>query len=356
MITPRRQPAEWAPHQAVWIGWPSADDLWGDDLGPARAEVEDFIRAILFPNANKPGPDERGERVELLVRGGKARAAAEIMRARLPDPSALRLHEAPIGDIWLRDTGPIFAVSNDGSLVASAFSFNGWGGKYQLPDDDRIADVIAARADVRLRRFDDFIGEGGAIEADGAGTFITTRQCLLNANRNPSLSEKEIEEVLASALGAEKVIWLDEGLAGDHTDGHVDNLARFIAPGKVVCMRANGASDPNGPVLAAIEELLRSARDARGGLLEVVTIPSPGRVEIDGALAAASHLNFYISNYALIMPCYGRLTGDNGAAIEALEILEQHMDRAHFFAIDSSHLLTGGGSFHCISQQQPAIV
>ncbi len=355
MITPRRQPAEWSPHEAVWIGWPSAADLWGDDLGPARAEVEDFIRAILFPNANKPGPDERGERVNLLVRGAKARAAAEIMRARLPDTDVLSIHEAPMGDIWLRDTGPIFARTEGGSLVASAFRFNGWGGKYQLPDDDRIADIMAASAGVRLRRFDDFVGEGGALETDGEGTFITTRQCLLNKNRNPSLSEKEIEEVLAAALGAEKVIWLDEGLAGDHTDGHVDNLARFVAPGKVVCMRPNGDDDPNRSVLAAIEQRLRVAQDAKGRKLEIITVPSPGRVDIDGAPAAASHLNFYISNHALIMPCYGRLTGVNDAALEALEILEGHMDRGHLFAIDSSHLLTGGGSFHCISQQQPKI-
>ncbi len=355
MIIPRRQPAEWAPHTAVWIGWPSAAELWGDDLGPARAEVEDFIRAILFPNANKPGPDERGERVELLVRGASARAAAELMRGHLPDPAALNIHEAPIGDIWLRDTGPIFATSDDGVPVASAFRFNGWGGKYQLPDDDRIAGIIANSADVRLRRFDEFIGEGGALETNGEGTFITTRQCLLNKNRNPAMSRKDVDDVLGAALGAEKVIWLDEGLAGDHTDGHVDNLARFVAPGKVVCMRANGADDPNRNVLAAAEEALRSAQDANGQALEVVTIPSPGRVEIDGAIAAASHLNFYISNFALIMPCYGQLTGNNDAAIEALEILEKHLDRAHFFAIDSSHLLTGGGSFHCISQQQPAM-
>lgn len=353
MITFRRQPAEFEAHAAVWIGWPSATELWKDDLGPARAEVEDFIRAVLFPNAGRPGPDERGERVELLVRGPEARAVAEIMRKRLPDPDMLTIHEAPIGDIWLRDTGPVFARSEDGGLVASAFSFNGWGGKYQLPDDHRIADIIATTAEVRLSRFDDFTGEGGAIETDGAGTLITTRQCLLNKNRNPSLSEKEVEEVLAAALGAEKVIWLDEGLVGDHTDGHVDNLARFVAPGKVVCMTPTGDDDPNGDVLVAIEERLRSATDAKGRPLEVVTIPSPGRVEIDGAPAAASHLNFYISNFALIMPCYGRLSGNNDAAIAAVEILEEHVDRGHFFAIDSSHLLTGGGSFHCISQPQP---
>ncbi len=349
-----RQPAEWAHHDAVWIGWPSAAGLWEDNLGPARAEVEDFILAILFPNANKPGPDVRGERVELVVRGAEAKAAAEIMRARLPDPAALRIHEAPIGDIWLRDTGPIYTRTDNGALVASSFRFNGWGGKYQLPEDDKIAGAVAGLSDVQLRCFAGLICEGGALETDGEGTFITTRQCLLNANRNPSLSQAEIEEVLHDALGAEKVIWLDDGLAGDHTDGHVDNLARFAGPGKVVCMHPTGDNDPNAGVLAAIEETLRSAEDAKGRALEVITIPSPGSASIDGAAVAASHMNFYISNLSVIMPSYARLTGNSDAALEAIEILKSHIDRAHFFAIDSSHLLTGGGSFHCISQQQPA--
>ncbi|WP_425409118.1 agmatine deiminase family protein [Hyphococcus sp.] len=352
MLTSRLQPAEWAQHDAVWVGWPSAADLWEDDLGPARAEVEDFIRAILFPGGT--ASDERGEQVELLVRGREAQTSADIMRSRLPEPACVTLHDAPIGDIWLRDTGPIFVKSEDGALAASAFAFNGWGGKYQLENDKEIADHIAALADVRLRRFDDFVGEGGALEADGEGTFITTRQCLLNKNRNPGMSEKDVEAVLKSALGAEKVIWLDEGLAGDHTDGHVDNLVRFAAPGKVVCMRPSGNDDPNAQVLAEIEKALSGAIDANGRSLEVVTIPSPGRIMIDEKPAAASHMNFYISNRAVIMPCYGALSRNPDAANEAIEILKNHVDRPHFFAIDSSHILTGGGSFHCITQQQPA--
>lgn len=353
MLSPRRQPAEWAPHDAVWIGWPSAATLWEDDLGRARAEVEDFIRAILFPGG--AGSGERGERVNLLANGREALAAAAIMRSRLPDPDLVTVHEAPIGDIWLRDTGPIFVMTGEGSLSASAFQFNGWGGKYQLPEDVKIAEHVARMSDVRLRRFDDFTGEGGALETDGEGTFITTRQCLLNDNRNPGMSEKDVEAVLKSALGAEKVIWLDDGLIGDHTDGHVDNLARFAAPGKVVCMRPSGDDDPNARILADIEKALLQSTDAQGRKLEVVTIPSPGRVDLGGQPAAASHMNFYISNHAVIMPCYAAITGNHEAANDALEILKDHIDRPHFFAIDSSHILTGGGSFHCISQQQPAL-
>ena len=349
-----RQPAEWAEHDAVFVGWPSAADLWGDHLGPARAEVEDLIRAILYPNEAKPGEDERGERVHLLVRGGEARKIAEIMRSHLPDPDALDIHDAPIGDIWLRDTGPIFTKTESGAVAAVAFRFNGWGGKYELAGDTEIADIIARLADAPLDRHDGVVVEGGALETDGEGTFITTRQCLLNNNRNPSLTQTDVEAALRTALGTEKVIWLDEGLTGDHTDGHVDNLARFVAPGKVVCMRPTGDDDPNAAVLAAIEKTLSAETDAGGRRLEVATVPSPGRVEIDGAPAAASHLNFYVANRSAIMPVFARRNGRDEAAADACEGLKSLIARDHFFAIDSSRLLTGGGSFHCITQQQPA--
>ena len=213
---------------------------------------------------------------------------------------------------------------------------------------------MAGLAGGRLRRFDGFVGEGGALETDGEGTFITTRQCLLNPNRNPAMSEKDVEAVLKAALGAEKVIWLDEGLEGDHTDGHVDNLARFVAPGKVVCMRPSGEDDPNAEILVAIEKTLAAATDAAGRKLEVVAVPSPGRAEMDGEPVAASHMNFYIANRSVVMPVYERLTGEAGPGHEAAEILKGLIDRPYFVSVDSSHLLTGGGSFHCISQQQPA--
>lgn len=355
MKTERRQPAEWTPHEAVWIGWPSAADLWEENLAPAQAEVSEFVRSICYPDpGDETGETMRGERVRLLVRGDEARVAAEAMRLGLADPAMVSLHEAPIGDVWLRDTGPIFVDDGATGLVASAFRFNGWGGKYLLPSDDKIAAIIAELAGARLRVFGDFVGEGGALELDGEGTCITTRQCLLNKNRNPSLSQADVEGVLREAIGAERVIWLDEGLVGDHTDGHVDNIARFIAPAKVVCMKPTRKDDPNAKIYAAIRKTLESATDAAGRKLEVIEIPSPGKAELDGRITPASHMNFYIANHSLVMPSYGGLTGEDDSALECLEILEQHVDRPHFYAIDSSHLLTGGGSFHCISQQQPS--
>jgi agmatine deiminase len=350
MLSRLRQPAEWTPHEAVWIGWPSATDLWEEDLEPAQEEVSDLIRAIAFPHPEDPSV--RGERVELLVRGDEARVAAEAMRLSLPDPTMVKLREAPIGDIWLRDTGPIFVRDEKGALSASAFRFNGWGRKYELPQDDRIADIVADMAKVRLRRFKDFVCEGGALEPDGEGTVITTRQCLLNSNRNPGMNESDVESFLRESIGAEKVIWLDQGLIGDHTDGHVDNIARFIAPGRVVCMRPYANDDPNYWMLESIKKVLSAATDASGRTLEVIEIPSPGLGRHQDI--PASHMNFYIANKSLVMPSYGGLTGDDAAAEEALAILEDAVDREHFYAIDSSALLTGGGSFHCITQQMPA--
>lgn len=357
MTSAFRQPAEWAPHRSVFVGWPSAEDLWAENLDEARAEIAEFIRCILLPDPEDPlGLLSVGEAVDLVYRGKGPRAAAEAFRDTLPDTAPLRLVEAPIGDIWLRDTGPIFTKDAGAGLAARAFRFNGWGEKYQLPEDDAIAEHLADACGqapgAAFTRFD-LVAEGGALETDGEGTFVTTRQCLLNRNRNPGKSEQDIEAVLKAALGAEKVIWLDEGIIGDHTDGHVDNLARFVAPGKIVCMRPSGADDPNAEVYAAIRRTLEKARDAGGRPLEVIDIPSPGLAQVDGAPLAASHMNFYIANGALIMPSYVGITGREAEAQEALEILEAHVDRPHFFALESGAVLSGGGSFHCISQQAP---
>jgi agmatine deiminase len=329
-------PAEWAPHRAMWLGFPSHAELWEDDLAPAQAEVAALARALAGPG---------GERVRLMT--GSA-AGAEEARRLLGQAAEVEIVTGAFGDIWLRDTGPIFARSQQG-LVAQGFRFNGWGGKYQLPFDDTVAGQIAAAAGTPLNEFG-FILEGGALDHDGEGTVLTTGQCLLNSNRNPDWTQADAEAALAEALGAETVLWLGQGLAGDHTDGHVDNLARFVAPGVVACPVAFGRGDPNADAYDDAARRLAGMTDAAGRRLTVVRIPSPGWIDGgDGRPAPASHMNFLIANRAVIVPLY-----EDQASRFAVEALEQLFPGRKVIGLPSRAILTGGGSFHCITQQEPA--
>ena len=316
---------EWAPHQAVWIGFPSAADLWEDDLSSAQAEVAAFAAAV--------HADGAGEEVWLVA--ADETAAAEARRLA---PFAKVIVE-PFGDIWLRDTGAIVCGAG-AARRAQGFGFNGWGGKYDLPGDDSIGERLAGAAALPYAR-SDWILEGGAIDGDGTGIFLTTEQCLLNPNRNPGFDKEEVEDRLKRDLGATRVVWLGDGLLNDHTDGHVDNLARFVGPGRVAIPEAV-ADDPNAASYADAAELLLDAD------LDVVAIPSPGKVERDGEIIPASYMNFYIGHAAVVVPQYG--APNDAAAIEALQ--EIFPDR-RVVGLRADHILTGGGSFHCISQQVP---
>jgi agmatine deiminase len=334
---PLTVPSEWSPHSAMWVGFPSHAELWQDDLDAAQQEVADLARALA-------GPGE--ERVRLMVCGEDGHAAA---RTLLGDVAGVEIVRGRFGDVWLRDTGPIFAQAGE-TVVGQAFRFNGWGGKYLLEDDDIVAEQIASASGVRQIQ-NDFVLEGGALDHDGFGTVLTTRQCLLNANRNPGWTEALAEQALNTALGARKVLWLGDGLANDHTDGHVDNLARFVAPGVVACPLALGKDDPNAEVYAETARALSLMRDSRGVALQVARIPSPGRVEgEDGRVVPASHMNFLVANGAVIMPSYGH----PGASAIALEALADLFPERKVIGLASRALLTGGGSFHCITQQEPA--
>jgi agmatine deiminase len=316
---------EWAPHEAVWIGFPSDPDLWLADLKPAEREVAAFAAAV---HANG-----RGEDVRLVAAHEDAAAAARELA-----PFATVIVE-PFGDIWLRDTGPIVCGSGE-KRRAAGFGFNGWGGKYDLEGDDSIGARLAASAGLPFSKAD-WILEGGAIDHDGAGTVITTEQCLLNPNRN-SLSREEIEQRLRRDLRFERVLWFGSGLFNDHTDGHVDNLARFVAPGRVA-IPTSAKDDPND---AVYKDAARRLADAR---LDVVTLPSPGRIaNEDGDIIPASYLNFYIGNAVVVVPQYG--AANDRAAVEVMQAL--FPDRKAV-GLRADHILTGGGSFHCNSQQIP---
>lgn len=333
MTTP--VPAEWSPHRAMWVGWPSHGELWEDNLEPAQAEVEALVRALAGPGR---------EQVKLMV--GKPEALDDA-RARFADVDGVEVIDGRFGDIWLRDTGPIFGA---GSTRAAAFRFNGWGGKYDLEHDDTVATQIGEASGVPLDR-NDFILEGGALDHDGEGTILTTRQCLLNANRNTGWTDETAGAALAEALGARKVLWLGDGLLNDHTDGHVDNLARFVAPGVVACPVAWGRGDPNDDVYAEVARALSEMTDAEGRKIRILPLPSPGFVgDEDEKPIPASHMNFLIANGAVIVPTYG----DETAARLVCEGLKTVYPDREIIPLPSIAILTGGGSFHCISQQEPA--
>ncbi len=345
-MTPRRagfrMPAEWARHDATWVAWPSHEGLWQDHLASAREAFVRLVEAIA-----------EGETVEVLV---PDEAQERLARAALPrEPAAqlrnvLRFHRVPFGDIWLRDTAPIFLQGPGGEPATVRFVFNGWGGKYVLEHDDRVAERIARLVAGGQAFARPFVLEGGAIDVDGEGTLLTTRQCLLNPNRNSSMSPADVESAVADAVGCEKVVWLGDGLLNDHTDGHVDTVARFVAPGRVVAMEPRAAGDPNRDALHALVRDLGAAVDARGRRLDVVTVPSPGRVVDDaGRVMPASYVNFYVANAAVVVPTYGSPFDD-----EAVERIGALFPGRRALGVDARAILSGGGAFHCITQQQPA--
>ena len=325
MTTP--PPPEWAPHEAVWIGFPSDPKLWEDDLVPAQFEVVEFARAI--------HADGTGEAVWLVASDEEA---ADTARRLAPFASVI---VERIGDVWLRDTGAIL-VGTGATRRAQGFRFNGWGDKYDLQGDDSIGERLANAAGMPFAKAD-WVLEGGAIDGDGTGVFLTTEQCLLNPNRNPGFDIDEVEARLKRDLGATRVVWLGDGLINDHTDGHIDNLARFVAPGRVAIPEAV-EDDPNASAYADAAEALLDAE------LEVVAIPSPGLIEEGGEIVPASYMNFYIGNAVVVVPQYG--VPNDGAAIEALQDI--FPDR-RVVGLHADHVLTGGGSFHCIRDRKSVV-
>ncbi len=341
-MTEHRQPAEWDAHDSVWLAWPSHAELWGEDaLMDAQAEFAELCETIADPDDDGL---PRGERLEILCRN---EADERLARWKLQAFGA-RFHRALYGDIWCRDSLPIFVKGHTAQVHAASFRFNGWGNKYDLPGDRELSGVVASVSG-RPRLTHGFVLEGGAVEPDGEGTVLTTKQCLLNPNRNPSMSAEEIERAVAGALGAEKVLWITEGLLNDHTDGHIDTIARFVAPGRVVCMAPSGDADPNREILETIASELAAMTDARGRRLEVIRIPSPGRVlDEDGVVMPASFVNFYIANTTVIVPTYGTPWDD--AAVASLAPL---FPGRRVVGKSARTILEGGGAFHCITQQVP---
>ncbi len=319
-------PPEWHKQEWLWIGFPHDESEWGGAFARAQEQLAAFASAVA----------DSGQEVRLLVRD-----AANEARARALVSAAVKLERRVYGDVWLRDTGPLVVLDGAGHARAMRFGFNGWGGKYLMAGDQTIGAELARDAGLEVQSCD-WILEGGALDGDGTGLVATTGQCLLNPNRNPQLSREAIEQRLARDLGHDRVLWLGDGLLNDHTDGHVDNLARFVAPNVLALPVASGADDPNAQVYA----------DARARALdfgvELRDVPSPGRMASGDFIEPASYMNFAITSQLVVVPTFGSPHDAEGvAAVAAL-----FPDRATI-GLPGDAVLAGGGGFHCASQQMP---
>ena len=326
-----RMPAEWVEQEWIWIGFPHDAAEWPHGLAEAQEQIAAFANTVA----------DTGQPVRLVVRDD-----ANEARARALTSAAVTLERHEYGDIWLRDTGPLVVLDADGRRAARHFGFNGWGGKFEMAGDRTVGRAMAGLGGLPLLTAD-WVLEGGAIDTDGTGLVVTTEQCLLNPNRNPHLSRADIEARLHRDLGFDRVLWLGDGLLGDHTDGHVDNLARFVAPGTLALPMASEADDPHAAVYA-------DARTrARAFGLAVRDIPAPGRLPSKGggagdAVEPASYMNFAICNAVVVVPTYGSPHDDEAvAAIGAL------FPGRVAVGVRADAVLRGGGSFHCASQHVP---
>jgi agmatine deiminase len=337
-------PAEWERHESTWLAWPEDRITFPNRLERVRKRYVEII-----------GHLTRGEDVHLAVRNNETRAKVRsLLKAAGVDLAKVQFHVWDYADVWFRDYGPTFVVNRSSEKIAIVqWRFNAWGGKYPpLLKDGNIPYFISERMGIPLF-MPGIILEGGAVDVNGRGTVLSTEQCLLNANRNAGLSKAGTEGYLADFLGARNTIWLKCGLVGDDTDGHIDNLARFVNPKTVVCAFEEDASDENYAVLKANHDALVQARDQDGQPLRVVKLPMPpplrDNVRGETTRLAASYTNFYIANTVVLVPAFNH---PNDAT--AREILQEFFPDRIIVGIDCTDIIYGAGTLHCISQQQPS--
>jgi agmatine deiminase len=345
----RRWPAEWEPHRATWLSWPHNTETWPSRLAAVEDAFCEIVRAI-----------SPGEVVEINVLN---REMAERVRARLAgvaeagldDPDNIRFHFVETDDAWIRDHGGIFIVEGEGESATQRlvdFEFDAWGGKYPPWDRDaKVASEMARIANVPSLE-PGLVLEAGALDGDGQGTLLTTESCLLNSNRDrpgQDRSRHALEELLAETLGAKRVLWLGEGIVGDDTDGHVDDLTRFVSQGRVVTVLESDIADANFTALADNRRRLEAMSDAAGRKLEIIDLPTPGVLEGPEGRLPASYANFYFANQAVLVPVFG-VDADR----EALAIFETAIKDRPVVPIPSQNLVLGLGAVHCLTQQEPA--
>jgi agmatine deiminase len=332
-------PAEWMPHQATWISWPHKRESWPGKFEPVEPVMAKFVAEL-----------SSGELVRINVLDeAHERHVKAILDGKVPAAN-IRFHRFPTNDAWCRDHGAIFVTNRDGGLLALDFQFNSWGGKYPPFDlDNAIPPQMAEALGVSCHSID-MVLEGGSIEVNGAGALLTTEQCLLNKNRNPSMNRSQIEQQLREKLGVQQIIWLGDGIVGDDTDGHIDDLTRFVAEDTVVTVVERNRSDENHDALAENRERLEAIRLDDGRPLKVIELQMPRPVEFDGDRLPASYANFYIGNTRVLLPSF------NDPADEPnRKALAQCFPGREVVAIDCTDLVLGLGTFHCLTQQVPVV-
>ena len=337
-----RMPAEWEPHHATWLTWPRAEGI----SFPGQFELVPAVYAELIKHLSQV------EEVHINVwHNEMADEVRETLRKLGTTSPNIRFHSFPAYEPWCRDHGPIFIVRNSEGRRERAivdWEYNAWGGKYASYDlDNAVPQQVA-----KLRNLPVFspgiILEGGSIEVNGCGTLLTTEACLLNKNRNAHLTKSEIEHYLADYLGVNQILWLGDGIVGDDTDGHIDDLSRFANPTTIITAVEEDPNDENHDILQENLRRLLAFKTPQGQPFHIVQLPMPGRIECEGQRLPASYANFYIANEIVLVPTY---RDKNDAC--ALEILQREFPTRRLIGVDSTALIWGLGSFHCISQQEP---
>ena len=342
--TPRalgfRMPAEWEKHDATWLTWPRAEGISFPDAYEAIPPLWARLSKLLA----------EGEQVHINVFSPtqEEEIRAALRKVEAPLDTRIHLHPFPAYEPWCRDHGPIF-VRNAEELAVVDWRYNAWGGKYPPCDlDDEVPQHVARLLGLRLFS-PPMILEGGSIEVNGAGTLLTTEACLLNPNRNPELSKEQIEAYLSNYLGVEQILWLGEGIVGDDTDGHIDDLTRFVDARTLVTIVEEDRADENYGLLEENRRRLEAMRDPAGRPWRIVELPTPGRIERDGQRLPASYANFYIANEVVNMPGF-----DHPNDAKAQAILQELFPTRRVVIWPSLDLIWGLGALHCITQQQPA--
>ncbi len=332
-----KMPAEWTTHQRTFISWPVQDSMvYPNDYEKVFDGYVELVRAMVEfePVTIIANPNDIDKLIELF------------------SSERVEFLEIEHNDAWLRDNGPTFLRDDEGNIAAINWVFNAWGQKYSPWDlDDQVAPKILEH--FGIKRFDaQIVMEGGSFHVDGEGTLLTTEECLLNPNRNPDLTKELIEQYLKDYLHVEKIIWLKNGLSGDETDGHVDNVACFASPGKVIMQVCNDPSDDNYEITKENMEILRNTTDAEGRQLEVIEIEQPPKAHFEESRLTLSYLNFYFVNGGIILPVFG------GAAAKtdqkAIDVLQQTFPDRTIKTIDGMAIIKEGGNVHCTTQQMIA--